>query len=245
MTGVFWTIIGWLNGLVLAYFLILNPGYLLSCLAAFRSLRRYTRRLRALDLGDLLASRGVPPITLIAPAYNEEATCVEAIRSLLMLSYADFEVMVVNDGSRDDTLGRLREAFELMPTSRLTSGALPTAAIVGTYRSRVHPNLWVIDKANGGKADALNAGLNYTRTPLFCAIDADSLLETDALSRIVRPFLEDRTTVAAGGIIRIANGCVVRDGQVIKIGLPREETLALLERSGAVRIPQDAPIPPA
>ena len=222
MSSAVWTVVGWLNELVLGYFVALNTGYLLSSLAAFQALRRYTRRLRALDLSDLLASAGMPPITLVAPAYNEEATCVDAIRSLLMLSYAEFEVIVVNDGSRDDTFGRLRAAFDLVPANRLASGTLPTAAIAQVYRSEGHRNLWVIDKANGGKADALNAGLNYTRTPLFCAIDADSLLERDALTRIVRPFLEDRTTVAAGGIIRIANGCVVQDGSVISIGLPSE-----------------------
>ncbi len=222
MIAAVWVLVDLLNRLVLGYFLVLNAGYLLSSLAAFRALRRYTRRLRALDLSDLLASAGMPPITLVAPAYNEEATCVDAIRSLLMLSYAEFEVIVVNDGSRDDTLGRLRAAFDLEPANRLASGTLTTATIVQVYRSRAHQNLWVIDKANGGKADALNAGLNYTRTPLFCAIDADSLLERDALTRIVRPFLEDRTTVAAGGIIRIANGCVVQDGNVISIGLPPE-----------------------
>ncbi len=220
MSAWFWTAIEWMNGAVLAYFFVLNAAYLIASLAAFRALRRYTRRLRALDLDDLLGSSGAPPITLLAPAYNEEANCVEAIRSLLMLRYADFEVIVVNDGSRDRTVERLREAFDLVPANRLMSGALPTAAVNAVYQSRSHRNLWVIDKVNGGKADALNAGLNFTRTPLFCAIDADSLLEYDALSRIVRPFLEDRTTVAAGGIIRIANGCTVRDGQVLAIALP-------------------------
>jgi cellulose synthase/poly-beta-1,6-N-acetylglucosamine synthase-like glycosyltransferase len=215
-----WTAIGWMNGVVLVYFVVLNSAYLMSSLAAFRALRRYTRRLRALDLDDLLGSPGVPPITLLAPAYNEEANCVEAIRSLLMLRYADFEVIVVNDGSKDATVERLREAFDLVPANRLTSGALPTAAVQAVYQSRSYRNLWVIDKLNGGKADALNAGLNFTRTPLFCAIDADSLLEYDALSRIVRPFLEDKTTIAAGGIIRIANGCTVQDGNVVSIELP-------------------------
>jgi cellulose synthase/poly-beta-1,6-N-acetylglucosamine synthase-like glycosyltransferase len=217
-----------MNGLVLVYFLALNTTYLVSTLAAFRTLRRYTRRLRALDLDDLLGSPGIPPITLLAPAYNEEATCVEAIRSLLMLRYADFEVIVINDGSKDRTVERLREAFDLVRANRLTSGALPTAAVQAVYQSRTYRNLWVIDKLNGGKADALNAGLNFTRTPLFCAIDADSVLEYDALSRIVRPFLEDKTTVAAGGIIRIANGCTVQDGNVVAIHLP-DKLLARLQ----------------
>ncbi len=220
MTEALWRVVWWFNGLVLAYFLILNLSYTASSMMAFRTLRRHIRRLRALDLDDLLSSVGAPPITLIAPAYNEEATCVESVRSLLTLQYPAFEVVVVNDGSKDRTIERLTEAFDLTPADRMASGTVPTAEIRGILTSRSHRNLWVVDKVNGGKADALNAGLNRCRTPIFCAIDADSILDRDALSRIVRPFLEDRTTVAAGGVVRIANGCVVRDGSVVEVGLP-------------------------
>jgi cellulose synthase/poly-beta-1,6-N-acetylglucosamine synthase-like glycosyltransferase len=88
------------------------------------------------------------------------------------------------------------------------------------HRSRTHPSLWLVDKENGGKADALNAGLNYCYTPIFCAMDADSILEPEALIRIVRPFLEDATTVAVGGVLRIVNGCTVERGRVTGVGLP-------------------------
>ena len=221
MNETVWQVIWWLNGLVLVYFLALNLSYLASSMAAFRSLRRHVRRLKAIDLDDLLSSVGAPPITLIAPAYNEEATCVESVRSLLTLQYPAFEVVIVNDGSKDRTMERLTAAFDLTRADRMPSGTVPTAQVRGIYASESYRNLWVIDKANGGKADALNAGLNRCRTPLFCAIDADSILDRDALSRIVRPFLEERTTIAAGGVIRIANGCVVRDGSVVEVGLPK------------------------
>jgi cellulose synthase/poly-beta-1,6-N-acetylglucosamine synthase-like glycosyltransferase len=210
------------NLLVLVYFVVLNTGYVVTGLFAFSSLRRYVRRLRSLDLEDLLGSAGMPPITLIAPAYNEARTCVESTRSLLTLRYSDVEVLVVNDGSSDETLLRLQEAFALEPAYRLPVGEIPTAAVRGVYRSRHHAKLWVIDKVNGGKADTLNAGLNYCRTPIFCAIDADSLLEREALTRIVRPFVEDARTIAAGGIIRIVNGCTVEEGAVTRVALPRE-----------------------
>ena len=216
-----WKVVLWLNILVLGYFLLLNLTYLTASVAAFSELRRHVRRLKALDLDDLLSSLGAPPITMIAPAYNEEATCVESVRSLLTLQYPSFEVIIVNDGSRDGTMSRLTAAFDLEVTDRMASGTIKTAEVKAIYASRTYRNLWVIDKANGGKADALNAGLNRCRTPLFCAIDADSLLDRDALSRIVRPFLEDRTTIAAGGVIRIANGCVIRDGSVVEVGLPK------------------------
>lgn len=218
--------LGWLafdafNALVLAYFVAVNAFYLATSLVAFGALRRYARRLKTLDLEDLLATAGAPPITLIAPAFNEAATCVEATRSLLTLDYADYEILVVNDGSTDATLGTLTAAFALEPAPRAPTAALATRPVRGTYHSRRHPNLWVLDKENGGKADALNAGLNFCRTPLFCAMDADSLLEREALTRIVRPFLEDSSTVAAGGIIRIVNGCRVGSGVVTDIRLPR------------------------
>lgn len=210
------------NVIVLTYFVVLNIGYFITGLFAFYSLRKYVGRLRSLDIEDLLGSAGMPPITLVAPAFNEEPTCVESARSLLTLKYGDFEVLFVNDGSKDGTLKRMTEAFDLVPTFRLPTGNIGTKPIREIYRSRSHPKLWVIDKENGGKADTLNAGLNYCRTPLFCGMDADSLLEREALTRIVRPFVEDARTVAAGGIIRIVNGCTVNEGTVSNVKLPDE-----------------------
>jgi cellulose synthase/poly-beta-1,6-N-acetylglucosamine synthase-like glycosyltransferase len=209
------------NVSVIGYFVALNTVYLTMSIFAFRSLRRYAMRMQSVDVAELMATAGMPPVTLIAPAYNEEPTCVEATRSLLTLRYPDFDILVVNDGSKDGTMARMTAAFELEPAARAPVSTIPTADVKTVYRSRRHPNLWVLDKANGGKADALNAGLNYCRTPLFCAMDADSLLEPDALTRIVRAFLEDSTTVAAGGVIRIVNGCRVRSGIVEDVRLPK------------------------
>ncbi|MGD8289614.1 MAG: glycosyltransferase family 2 protein, partial [Gemmatimonadota bacterium] len=216
------------NFVVIGYFLVLNSVYLVMSVFAFRSLRRYALRMKAVDVAELMATSGMPPVTLIAPAYNEEPTCVESVRSLLTLRYPSYDIVVVNDGSTDGTLARLSEAFELQEAARAPVATIPTAEVGAVYRSARHPNLWVVDKANGGKADALNAGLNYCRTPLFCAMDADSLLEPDALTRIVRSFLEDSTTVAAGGVIRIVNGCRVRSGVVEDVRLPRS-TLARIQ----------------
>ncbi len=210
------------NILALSYFIILNTTYLITSMVAFRSLRQYTRKLRAVDFEELLSSAGAPPITLIAPAYNEELTCVEAVKALLLQKYPEYEILVVNDGSKDKTLDRLVEAFNLQPAHRAATAEIPTARVRRVYQSRRLPNLWVIDKENGGKADALNVGINYCQTPLFCGLDADSLLEREALIRVVRPFLEDAKTVAAGGIIRIVNDCAVEHGQVTRIRLPQK-----------------------
>lgn len=220
MTDIFWNVVLAFNGLVILYFLALNAFYLSTTVFAFMALRRYALRLKTMDLERFLRTGGAPPISLVSPAFNEEATLEEAVRSLLSLNYPDFEVLVCNDGSTDRTLQVLKDAFNLEAVDRVPMGDIPTKTVRGTYRSRRYPNLWVIDKENGGKADALNAGINYCRSALFCAMDADTLLERDALLRIVRPFLENTKTVAAGGIIRIANGCTIRKGHVEEVGLP-------------------------
>lgn len=221
MIETLWQAVLLFNYVVLAYFIVLNTVYLGTSLFAFRALRRYALRMRTLDLNELVTSAGAPSITLLAPAFNEEATCVESVRSLLTLDYPHYEIIVVNDGSEDRTVERLVEAFNLVPAPRLPTAHIDTTRIRQVYRSRRHPNLWLLDKENGGKADALNAGINYCRTPLFCAMDADSLLERDALSRVVRPFLEDAQTIAVGGILRVANGCTVKQGVVTDVRLPR------------------------
>ena len=210
------------NLLVLGYFLVLNGAYLATSLFAFRALRRYAKRLKAVEVEDLLRDEVLPPVTLIAPAYNEEATCVQSVRSLLGLRYPEYEVLVVNDGSKDGTLAALAEAFDLRPVPRAPTAELPSKTIRGVYRSTSQPKLWVVDKENGGKADALNAGLSLCRTPLFCAIDVDTLVEREALTRIARVFLEEGHTVAAGGIIRIVNDSVVQSGSVREVRLPRK-----------------------
>jgi len=215
-------VLEWLTYLFLAYFSLLNATYVGLAGCAWWALRRHGERLRAYLPEGTMASDALPPITLIAPAYNEAATCVESTRAFLSLTYPHYEVMVVNDGSSDDTLARLDEAFELEETARTPAADLDTAAVRTVYRSAVHPNLWVIDKENGGKADALNTGLNYCRTPLFCAVDADTLIEDEGLIRLARPFLEDESTVAAGGFICIANGCDVEAGRIQTARLPTQ-----------------------
>lgn len=164
-----------------------------------------------------------PPVALVVPAYNEEMNVVESVRSLLSLEYPAYEVIVVNDGSRDATLDRLKEAYQLRLVTRPYEEALSHAPIRGIYASQLSNRLFVVDKDNGGKADAQNAGINVSRAPLFCVIDADSILEPDALLRAVHPFVDDPVrTIAVGGTIRIANGSEVSGGRVSNVRLPRK-----------------------
>ncbi len=213
---------------IIAGGLIQTGLYLLQLVVAARALRKDPPVRRSALLwrryGDL-----APPISLIAPAHNEALTIQQSVRSLLALRYPNIEVLVVNDGSKDDTLKVLIEAFDLEPIARAHDLELKHEPIRAVYGSSDHPRLFVIDKENGGKADALNAGINLSRTPVVCSIDADSLLESDALLRAVRPFIDDPgRVIAVGGTVRLANGCEVSNGRVTKIGLPRNP-LALLQ----------------
>lgn len=162
------------------------------------------------------------PVSVIAPAYNEELSIVESVRALLALEYPQHEVIVVNDGSSDNTLGALIEGFDLEPCERSQISVLQSTTIRGTWRSRRYPNLLVVDKNNGRKADAANAGIGFARTPLVCVIDADSIIETDGLLRAAEPFMhDDGRLIAVGGTIRIANGCEIEGGALRKIGVAK------------------------
>lgn len=207
---------------VVLYFIVLAAQYLATSALAIRLMVSYNRRMRTYHVSEALTATSAPPVTLLVPLYNEEAVCVEAVRSHLALKYPRFEVLLINDGSKDETLNRLIDGFAFEPVQRLPTSALAHKPVRGVYRSRDVPHLWLIDKVNGGKADALNVGVAHCQTPLFCAIDGDSLLDRDALLRIVRPFLEDTTTAAVGGMIRIVNDSVVRSGVVRDVRMPRK-----------------------
>ena len=215
-----WMLLVAFEGTFFLYFLTLNSLYLLFAIVAFFELRRHRRRSTARDLDVIVRSPATPTISLIVPAYNEAATLGQSLRALLLLNYPEYEVVVVNDGSTDGTLDTAIQAFDLVRADVPHKCTLQTQAIRAVYRSLTYRDLVVIDKANGGKADAINAGVNAARHELVCVIDADSLLEEHALTRAVLPFVEDPTTIAAGGIIRIANGCRVEDGRVMSVGLP-------------------------
>ena len=156
-----------------------------------------------------------PPVTVVAPAYNEELSIANSVRALLALEYPEHEVIVVNDGSKDATLARIIEAFGLVPVIREQSVVLQTTKVVGTYASPNYPNLLVVDKENGRKADAVNTGIGFATKPLVCVIDADSIIETDGLLRATEPFMyDDGSLVAVGGAIRIVNGSKIRAGHI-------------------------------
>jgi len=216
-----WAIVKLINGCVLALLLVQSIIYLAQLYVAFLELRQHRRRASRSDPWWMLTSGVALPISILVPAHNEEETIVENVRSMLALHYPDFEVIVINDGSQDRTLEVLIKALELHKIGRVWHAEVPHQQIRGLYGSPRHPRLLVVDKVNGGKSDALNAGINLSRFPIFCAVDADSLLDHDSLLQVMRPFIEEpEEMVAVGGRICIVNGCTVKAGQVVDVALP-------------------------
>lgn len=211
------------NNTFFLYYLFSNLSYLVLLIVALLSSREHHQHLASLRLERIKASPLTPPITLIAPAHNEEGSIVPSVRSLLRVDYPELEVVVINDGSEDGTLARLQKEFELQPARLLYISELVTAPVRAIYRSAVDPRLIVVDKeAGGSKADASNAGLNVASSPYTCVVDADSLLESDALLRIMVKILEDpKRVIAAGGIVRVLNGCELVNGRIRAVRLPR------------------------
>ena len=187
-----------LRGLVVfcaSYLCLVYASYLTLMLVGFAESRRSRREHRIEDLGALGSSRFSPSVSVVLAAYNEAVALPHAVRSLLGLDYAEFEVIVVNDGSTDDTLEKLRRTLDLVPVEESSRGLIETERIVSYYRSRSDPRLLVIDKVNGGKADALNAGLNHSRCRYVCGVDADMVFASDALSRAMRVITQDPKTI--------------------------------------------------
>jgi cellulose synthase/poly-beta-1,6-N-acetylglucosamine synthase-like glycosyltransferase len=204
-------------------------NFAILLIIAYRQILAYRRLIANEPWRRIVQSPLTIPISIIAPAYNEEQGIVESVYSLMALEYPQHEVIVVNDGSGDRTLETLIAHFGLTHIPAQVEYEIACRPIRGVYRSAEYPMLVVVDKENGGKADALNAGINIAIFPLVCAIDADSVLEGGALLRVVRPFLEQPTEmIAVGGVIRIANGCRVAHGQVLEIGLP-QNALAMFQ----------------
>lgn len=214
-----------LQPLFLAYFLLYN-SYLLTLIAlSARQVRRRVAGHFIEDLDLIDESDYTKPLTMVVPAFNEEVTIVDSITNLIQCDYPRFEVVVVNDGSSDRTMEVLKQAFRLRRTDLPYRDAIGTARVRAMYEATLPlpanvSQLIVIDKENAGKADALNAGINCSTSPYFVSLDADSILDQRALKELMRMVQEDPRIVAVGGQVAIANGCTIRNGKVISVGLP-------------------------
>src|SRR6202023_498897 len=226
------------------YYLSGNLVYLLALIIALKTSAAHQRGIESFRLRCVTESPLPPPIPLLAPALNEEKSIRLSIRNLLELDYPELEVIVINDGSKDQTLHELQDEFKLRPGRVVYVKEVPSAEIRGLYRSDSDPRLLVIDKESAGsKADAVNAGLNAAMSPYVCIVDSDSMLERDSLLRIMVPVLADpKRVVGVGGIIRILNGSEIRGGQLIRVRLPRKgiEMIQVVEYLRAFLIGREA-----
>jgi biofilm PGA synthesis N-glycosyltransferase PgaC len=209
---------------ILYYAISIFSIYLLLAIISANELRLSFYSSKITNYDAIISSPFAPMITVIAPAYNESLTIVENIKALLALYYPNFEIIVVNDGSKDNTLEKAIKAFDLEKVPYVIDYKIPCNEIEGIYKSqkKAFNNLTIINKINGGKADALNAGINIAKGDYFISIDVDSIIDPYALQKLIKPFLEetDRKIIATGGVIRIANSCKIEDGQLIEINVP-------------------------
>ncbi|MDQ8140482.1 sulfatase-like hydrolase/transferase [Chryseobacterium sp. CFS15] len=192
---------------------------------AFGAVLRYKKENVFTDYSMIAANANAPVFSLLAPAYNEGMTIVENVRSLLSLYYHNLEIIIINDGSKDDSMQKMIEAYDLECVSYFVQGKIETNNIRGIYKSKnpAFKKLICVDKENGGKADALNVGINVSSGDYLVCIDVDCILEQDAILKLAKPFLEqtEKKIIACGGVIRLANNCVIEDGKVVSVNMPK------------------------
>ncbi len=218
-------IIEYINIFYILFAISLIIIYLLTGLLSIYEIKKYIDKNRYVDYKLILNYKYLPSISIIAPAFNESKTIVENINCLLSINYTDFEIIIVNDGSTDNSLEIILENFDMIKVNQAFESNLSCEPVNAIYKSRnsAYNQLVVIDKKNGGKADALNAGLNLSSKELFLALDVDCIIESDAILKMVKPFLDNskQIVIAAGGVIRVANSCNVIDGKVTQVNFPK------------------------
>lgn len=210
---------------ILYFAILIMSSYIILTLYSGKEMAQYLKKNSYINYRSILVSPTTPAISIIAPAYNEALTIVDNVRSLLSLHYGNFEVIIVNDGSKDNSLEKLIHAYDLVHVDFAVNEQIPTKPVRGVFKSTnpAFRKLVVVDKDNGGKADALNVGVNISQYPLITCIDVDCIIEQDALLKMVKPYLEEtERVIATGGVIRIANSCTVEDGKIIDVQLPKD-----------------------
>ena len=229
----FFRLIAISNDTLFVYYFLSNLIYVVLLVAALWAGFAHRRHLAGIPLTHLMTSPLTPPIALLVPARNEEKSIVASVHSLLELDYPGLEVIVINDGSTDRTLEELIEEFHLLESDLFYIPEIPTQTMRRIYVSPDDGRLLVLDKEWGrSKADCINAGVNAASSPYVCVVDADAVLEKDALLRIMTPSLtEVRPVIASGGIVRVVNGSLVAGGQLREVRLPRRplEILQVIE----------------
>lgn len=221
MLNVQWVdIVSFFGWFIALYMIIVIIFYSVILIISTYQLRKEYQLDRIQAFEDYMDEFNTRPVSIIVPAYNEEAGIIQSVRSLLSVNYPTYEIIVVNDGSTDNTLKKMIDHYNMKEISRVVRKQVHTKPIKTIYQSSLLSNLFLIDKENGGKADALNVGLNFSHYPYFCSLDGDSVLEPDAFLKVMKPIIDsNEEVIASGGSVRIANGCEIKNGHILKIDL--------------------------
>ncbi|WP_199117464.1 glycosyltransferase [Pedobacter sp. ASV28] len=212
------------NNAIFYYAISVMTSYVILIFLSAIEMNAYMKKNSYVNYREILVSPLVPSVSILAPAYNEEATIIENIRSLLSLHYNNYEVIIINDGSKDNTFQRMFDYYQLEKVNFAVDYQIKCHEIRGVYKSKLpsFSKLTVVDKLNGGKSDALNAGINVSGKELILCIDVDCIVQEDALLKLAKPYLEEKyQVIASGGVVRIANSCKVEDGKLVEVNMPK------------------------
>ncbi|MFN7252694.1 MAG: glycosyltransferase family 2 protein [Anaerobacillus sp.] len=218
----------WVAYFIISYMAVIIVFYFSIFLISARQLRKHFLLDEKQPYEELLTSQDTKPISIIVPAYNEEIGIYNSVRSLLSINYPEYEIIVVNDGSKDGTVKEMVDRFQMVKVNLVVRKRLETQEIRAIYKSKLYDYLFLIDKENGGKSDALNAGINLSNYPYVCSLDGDSVLERDAFLKVMKPIIDSNgEVIVTGGSIRIANGCQIERGEVMKVGLAKSPLVVM------------------
>lgn len=215
-------IIDFINNLIMYYVFIYAVIFFVSTIFSMINLNDHILRKRYRNNIRIKNKANYIPVSVLIPAYNEETTVIDCIKSILNLDYREFEIVVINDGSTDNTEKVIIEEFNLTKVARPIRRLVDCKTELSIYEGGNNIKITLINKENGGKADSLNMGVNAAKYPFVACIDADSVLKKDSLMEIVTPFIENDKTIAAGGNIKVSNQVVIEDGEVKEVGDPKK-----------------------
>lgn len=176
------------------------------------------------ELNDIQFSK---PVSILVPAYNEQQNIIDTVQSLLSINYPEYEIIVINDGSKDKTLNVLIENFKMQEVEKVVRKQIDTNSVRAIYQSTINKKILLVDKENGGKADALNCGINVSKYPYFCSIDGDCILDTNSLLRVMEPIIQSDDVIATGGSVKIANGSDIQMGSILSVGFSKKPLVVM------------------
>ena len=214
------------DSIIFVFGTVILSIYIIMGVFSASALYRYIHKNKYIDYIAILSSDIAPHVSILAPAYNEAKNVVDNVRSLMSINYVNLEIIIINDGSTDDTMQKLIANYQLRQVKFAVDYKIACNEIRGVYKSgnKAFQKLLVIDKVNGGKADALNAGINISTSELIMSIDVDCIIESDAVLKMVKPFIEEtsKKVIASGGVIRVANNCDVGIGKINMVRFPNK-----------------------